>query len=287
MRVFNFGSINIDHVYRVASFVQLGETRSATSYQCFLGGKGANQSLALARAGAQVTHIGAVDRSSDWVIDMLRENGVDVGAIARLHTPTGHAVIQVDDSGENCILIEPGANAALDAQALEQVLSNAAKGDWLLLQNETSDILPAACLARRLGLSVAFNPAPFDPRTALEMLKYTTLLIANGGEFAALQKAVGENLPGDLDLLITHGEHGAEYRSGGDQLFVPARQVEVLDTTGAGDTFIGYFLASLCAGLDRITALERATAASALCIGTLGAAVSIPDARAVTTLLEH
>ncbi|MEM6985282.1 MAG: ribokinase [Pseudomonadota bacterium] len=285
MRVFNYGSINIDHVYRVPVFVQPGETRAVSSYQRFLGGKGANQSLALARAGASVAHVGAVDTDSEWVIDELRASGVEVDAIARIETPTGHAIIQVDDAGENCILIAAGANGCLDLESLDAVLRAADEQDWLLLQNETNQVVEAGRLAKQRGLKVAYNPAPFDADATAEMLPNLSLLIVNGSEFDALTASLGDALPSDIDLLITHGAQGAEIRADGDQLFVPARKVDVVDTTGAGDTFIGYFLASVGAGLDRVSALERATAASALCVGKAGAAVSIPSAEAVDKLL--
>ncbi|MEM9601671.1 MAG: ribokinase [Pseudomonadota bacterium] len=287
MRVYNFGSVNIDHVYRVAHFVQPGETRAVTSYHRFLGGKGANQSLALARAGAPVSHIGAVDHGSEWALDELQASGVDVSGIATVNTPTGHAIIQVDDSGENCILIEAGANARVSVDALKAHLGSAAAGDWLLLQNETNGVEDAARAACARGLSVAYNPAPFDAETAAAMLDHIALLIVNGSEFEALRATLGDAVPAQVDLLITHGEHGAEYRSRGDQIFVPARKVKAIDTTAAGDTFIGYYLASVSAGLDRVSALERAALASALCVSVAGAAVSIPTADAVSHFARH
>lgn len=286
MRIFNFGSINIDHVYRVGHFVQPGETLGVSSYQRFLGGKGANQSLALARAGAAVSHVGAVDVDSQWAVDYLQHDGVDSQWIATADTPTGHAIIQVDDSGENCILIDAGANATLDEQRVATVLASADPTDWVLLQNETSAVAATARLAADKGLPVAYNPAPFDADAVTAVLPHVRLLIVNGTEFEALSKTLEDALPSHLDLLITHGDVGAELRYDGEQIFVPALKVNAVDTTGAGDTFIGYYLASQLAGLDKVSSLERAAAASALCVSRAGAAESIPHAADVAKLLS-
>ncbi len=287
MPLLNVGSINIDHVYRVEQFVQPGETRAVASYQRFLGGKGANQSLALARAGADVRHLGAIDHNSDWVLDYLQSDGVDTRFVEKTDTPTGHAIIQVDDSGENCILIAAGANATIERDRVALALDHAQPSDWVLLQNETSAVADTAELAASRGLRVAYNPAPFDADTVSAMLPHLALLVVNGGEFEALTNAMQGDIPATTDLLITHGSVGAELRYDGEQIFVPAHKVNAIDTTGAGDTFIGYFLASQMAGMDRVTSLERAAAASALSVSRAGAAESIPHAAEVAKQLGN
>ena len=272
MKVINFGSLNIDLVYRVHEFVRPGETISASSFARFPGGKGLNQSIALARAGAPTLHAGAVGKDGDFLLDVLRESHVDCSAVALAPDfPSGHAVIQVADSGENSIVLYPGTNHRITCEIIDRALSRADAGDVLLLQNEISAIPEIMRKAAERRMRIFFNPAPMTEAVAAYPLELADTIIVNETEWEALKI---HPLPRKVNILKTLGARGALYN---DSIRVPARQVEkVVDTTAAGDTFIGYFIAELIRGGDIETAMEIASAASAWCIQRPGAAPSIP-----------
>ncbi len=275
MKVLNFGSLNIDLVYRVREFVRPGETISAQSFSRFAGGKGLNQSIALARAGAKVLHAGAVGKDGGLLLELLRENGVDHSLVATVEdTPTGHAVIQVADSGENSIVLYTGANHRIAGELIDRALAATEPGDILLLQNEISSMNDIMRRAAERGLRIFFNPAPMTKAVAEYPLELVDTLIVNETEAEALASC---RLPAGVNVLKTLGARGAVYN---DTIRVPAHRVEhVVDTTAAGDTFIGYFIAGLLRGDDVRFAMETASAASAWCIQRAGAATSIPYRR--------
>ncbi len=275
--IINFGSINIDYVYRVPHLVAPGETLAATSYSRHLGGKGANQSLAIARAGADVLHVGAINQKDDWTLQTLLESKVDVSNVALLDDePTGHAIISVDDNGENSILIVAGANGKLEGAQIDKALAGAKPGDWALLQHETNAVCEIATRCKRAGLQVAFNPAPFNAEATLTMLPQVDLLIVNETEAEQLRQALGGLTPKVPQLLTTLGARGAHLQTDSGRIDAQAFRLEARDTTGAGDTFIGYFLAGRALGLDDEAALKRASAAAAMSVTIAGAAESIP-----------
>ncbi|MCE6961034.1 ribokinase [Cereibacter sphaeroides] len=281
----NLGSINIDHVYRVPHLPAPGETLQATHHAMGLGGKGANQSVAAARAGARVLHVGGVGPEGIWARDALAAEGIDVGHVRVGAEPTGHAIIAVDPEGENAIIIHPGANRRLDAAQVEAALACAGPGDTLLLQNETSAQVEAAHRASSLGLRVIYSAAPFDVEAVQAVLPVVTLLVMNEGEAAALKAALGA-LP-EVDMIVTRGAKGAEWHSARAQpLFVPAVQVVPVDTVGAGDCFTGNLAAALDAGLPREAAMRRAAAAAAVQVTRQGAAAAMPTAAEVDALLR-
>ena len=285
MTVFNLGSINIDHVYRVPHLPAPGETLSALAYAQGLGGKGANQSVAAARAGAHAVHIGAIGPNSDWVLAELRGYGVDLAGVSVLAEPTGHAIINVDPGAENAIVIYPGANRAVTGAMVDSALAQAKSGDTLLIQNETSAQAEGAAIAAAKGLRVIYSAAPFDIAAVKAALPHTSLLVMNEIEAEQTRAALGALPP--LDCIITKGAQGAEWISAiAEPLFMPAFRVTPVDTTGAGDTFIGTLAAGLDLGLDRATAMRRASAASALQVTRPGAAQAIPGAEEVTAFLQ-
>ena len=272
MKVLNFGSLNIDFVYRVRQFVRPGETIAASGFAKFAGGKGLNQSIALARAGAKVIHAGAVGADGGFLLALLRENGVDCSAVEVVDgVSTGHALIQVADSGENAIVLHPGANHCISTELIERALGMAGQGDILLLQNEISGIIDIMGRARERGMRIFFNPAPMTDTVAAYPLEWVDTLIVNETEWEALT-ALSPSFGGNI--LKTLGAEGAVYN---EKIFVPARQVdEVVDTTAAGDTFIGYFIAESLAGRDAESAMRTAALASAWCVRHSGAEPSIP-----------
>lgn len=286
--IFNLGSINVDYFYRVPHFPAPGETLLSESYFKGLGGKGANQSIAIARAGGQVAHIGAIGEDALWARDILEDAGVDVAKIAVLETPTGHAIINVDDKGENCIVLFAGANIQVSEGQISAALALAKAGDWLLLQNEVSNGVFAAKLARAKGLKIAYVAAPFAASTVQEMLPHVDFLSVNAGEAAQVCAALGvseDEIPAEK-LLITRGADGITYRDGGHSYTQPVFPVTPVDTTGAGDTFTGYFLAELDAGKAPQEALRIAAAAAAIQITRVGTSEAIPLMAEVTGFIR-
>ncbi|MBB3140961.1 ribokinase [Halomonas organivorans] len=294
----NFGSINLDHFYRVPHLVAPGETLTSRDYRVGLGGKGANQSLAMARAGGQVRHWGRLGRQDAWARDLLFEAGVDVSAITLVDEPGGHAIIQVDDRGENAILLFPGANHGFTQDDLDARLRDTAPGDWLLAQNECNALPHVLNATRDRGLNVAFNPAPMTADVAALPLEACRLLFVNrgeaemltgepaGSEAEALLDALARRLP-DTETVLTLGGDGAWYQHGQTRHFQPPLPVTAVDTTGAGDTFIGYYLAAVQAGESPVACLARAAAAAALGVQRHGAAESIPRAAEVERWLRQ
>ena len=288
MAIWNLGSINIDHVYRLESLPKPGETLASRGYAQGLGGKGANQSVAAARAGAVTHHLGAMGTGDDWVRDRLAQAGVDMGHVARLaDQATGHAIILLDADAENAIVIHPGANRAIDEDALTQALSALTPADTLLIQNETNGQVAAARAAQEQGARVIYSAAPFDLDAVRSVLPHVSILAMNAGEAEQLFAGV----PGDLPvqgLLITRGADGAEYRdlTTGQVHEQPSFRVTPVDTTGAGDTFAGYFAAALDSGADIPSALRLASAAAAVKVTRAGAGDAIPTRTEVDAFLS-
>ncbi|SBS36683.1 Ribokinase [Marinomonas spartinae] len=295
MAIYNFGSINLDHLYQLDHFVRPGETMASDSYQCLLGGKGANQSVALAKAGADVKHVGAVHKNDAQILAQLSDLGVNTDLIAKLDVPTGHAIIQLNKEAENAIILFQGANHALTEEQVDQVLAQASSEDWVLLQNETNLIQYIMRQARAKGLKVAFNPAPMDAQLAKEVLPFVDLLIVNEVEAMDLigvndVDAAIDGLPKaypELAVLMTLGKAGVRYFNQDQNLFVEAFSVKAVDTTAAGDTFIGFCLSALMDQLDMKEVLTRACAASAICVTRMGASSAIPSISEVNEFLAE
>ncbi|WP_104491669.1 ribokinase [Paracoccus denitrificans] len=286
MTIYNLGSINIDHVYRLPALPRPGETLHAQSYAQGLGGKGANQSVAAARAGADVVHLGAMAASDGWVLGRLAEAGVQTSAIARLpDIATGHAIILVDTAGENSIVLHGGANLALPATLASGI--GFGPDDILLMQNETNLQAETAALARRAGARVIYSAAPFSIAALREVLPHVSILSVNEIEARDTFAAFGEDLPVE-GLLVTRGAEGAEFRDlrGGQAWHQPAFAVEAVDTTGAGDCFTGWFAAGLARGENPPTALRHAAAAAALQVTRRGAGDAMPDRTEVLAFLK-
>jgi ribokinase len=287
MAIYNLGSINIDHSYRMDHLPAPGETIAARTLQTGLGGKGANQSIAIARAGGAVRHIGAIGPEGQWTVDRLAADGVDVSHVARGEVPTGHAIIAVDDAAENAIILFPSANRQVTADQVGLAIRQANPGDWLLLQNETSAGVEAARLARGRGLKVCYCAAPFDPEAVRDILPFTDLLSVNEVEEAQLRAALPQGALDGIDRLVTYGSRGAAYMAGAAATRVDAFKVAPIDTTGAGDTFLGYALSGIDAGQPLDVALTRASAAAAIQVTRPGAAEAIPMGDEVDTFLAE
>jgi len=295
MRILNFGSINVDWVHRVECIAEPGQTIAASVCEQGPGGKGANQSMALARAGAAVWHAGCVGLDGQWLIDLLEAEGIDTSLIRMdKNLPTGHAMIQVDDQGQNAIVASQNANGAISDDAIVEAMDCFDPGDWLLVQNETNAIADIVQAGKQRGMRVAINPAPVN--TDIERviaMGLADFLIVNQSEAQALLKASPRQAV-DLavrmakhhqcDVLLTLGEYGALYVSGETVTRVAADVVDVVDTTAAGDTFIGYFLAGLADQMPLAANLERASRAATLCCQRAGAINAIPRLSLVDAL---
>lgn len=289
MKILDFGSVNIDHVYSVDHFVRPGETLSSLSYRRFSGGKGANQSIALARAGADVYHAGRIGADGTWLKGKLEESGVKTKYLDVCNTPTGHAIIQVSKSGENSIILFGGANQTIDGKFADSVLRKFREGDYLLLQNEISSTASIMEKASLLKLKIIFNPAPMNKDVLSYPLNLVDIFILNEIEGAELSGRCGaEKIIGGMTrkfpmalTILTLGSNGVAYMENGKIVRVPAFKVKAVDTTAAGDTFIGYFLASISKGVKTGDAICTACKASALCVTRHGAADSIPKLREV------
>lgn len=284
MTIWNLGSINADMVYDLPHLPAPGETLAALGLDRFLGGKGANMSVAAARAGSRVSHIGAVGQDGRWAKDRLTEYGVDTRFISEVDLPTGHAIIAVDAEGENLIILYPGANHALEVSDLGQALSSANTGDLLILQNETNAQVEAAQLGHRMGLTVCYAAAPFQAQAVKAVLPYLDFLILNEVEAEQLRQETGLSAA-DLPVrhvIVTLGSKGARYlQQGSDPVEFAAHKVQAVDTTGAGDTFTGYVLAGMDRGMPMEQAILQANRAAALMVTRHGTADVIPDLREV------
>lgn len=277
MTVFNLGSINIDHVYRVPHLPKPGETLAAADVSKGLGGKGANMSVAVVRGGSQCTHIGSIGVDGEWTSEILQELGVETSHIHKSN-PTGHAIINVDDAGENAIVIYPGANRSISASAPIAALAEAEPTDIFVCQNETNQQVEAAQIAKAKGLMVVYAAAPFDVEAVKAILPYTDMLVLNEIEAEQLVAGLGKSLS-DLpisDIVVTLGSKGCRWISGNNARSFPAQKVTPVDTTGAGDTFTGFLIAGMDQNLPIDQAIDFAGKAGALMVTRLGAATVIP-----------
>lgn len=285
MRILNFGSLNIDRVYKVEHFVRPGETISSRSYQCFPGGKGLNQSIAAARAGQRVYHAGTIGADGDMLEKVLLDGGVDTRYLRKTEGVTGHALIQVSGTGENCIILFPGSNESNDRDYIDSVLADFEEGDILMLQNEISNPDYLLRRGREKGMRIMLNPSPMDDYLRQADLTGVTWLMLNeteGHEMTgeeepkAILDRLTERYP-DLCVILTLGGDGAVCRLGKEEITQPCYPARAVDTTAAGDTFTGYFAAAMVEKKSLADALRLAACAAAIAVSREGAAVSIPE----------
>lgn len=277
MTVYCYGSINQDQIYALPHRLAPGETLAASSYRVELGGKGANQSAAAARAGAMVRHVGAVGPGGAEAA--LAAFGVDVQGVQLVAEATGHAIILLEPGGENSIVIHPGANWAADVEQAKAALDGAEIGDLLLLQNETAHAAEMAEHAVGLGMEVIYSAAPFESAAAESVLPFTNILVVNVVEAQQLQAALGvpfEDLPVET-VIVTKGAEGASWHARGTpEIHAPARAGQVVDTTGAGDCFAGALAAALDEAMLPQDAMRFAAAAAGLQVTRAGTAGAMP-----------
>lgn len=285
MAVINIGSLNLDYVYGVDHIILPGETEAAASRQVFLGGKGINQSIALAKAGAEVWHGGLIGPGGQPFLEACREYGVHADFIRQVDAPDGHTIIQVDRHGQNSILLYGGTNQMLTEAFVDEILDHFSPEDILLLQNEVNLLPYIVERAYAKGMQIALNPSPFNEKlNAVDLSKIQILL---------LNEVEGQQLTGSAEpeeildrlqrrypqarLVLTLGKAGAIYAGEGRRLHQLAFSVQAVDTTAAGDTFTGYFLAGLLEKLPMEQVLARSARAAAIAVTRPGAVPSIPN----------
>ena len=294
MKILNFGSCNIDYVYSMDHIVGIGETETTYKLETFPGGKGLNQSIAVAKAGAKVYHAGCIGSGGDMLTDILLENGVDVSFLCKTDEKNGHAIIQVSAAGENSIFLYPGSNEMVSKEHIDFVLKNFNKGDIILLQNEINNVEYIVEKACQKKMCIIFNPSPFNERIDKIDFNKLTYIILNEVEAKAISGcdiheeslAYIKNKYPNLKVMLTLGSNGCIYTDGLCEIYQPSFKVDAVDTTAAGDTFTGYFVAELSKGTDYQKILKIASAASAIAVSRKGAAPSIPDKSEVLSSLE-
>lgn len=284
MKVLNIGSMNLDLVYRVDHIVQPGETEASVSMNTFLGGKGMNQSVALAKAGVEVYQGGMIGEDGQPFLDACAEYGVRADFIRKVEGKSGHAVIQIDSSAQNCILLYGGANQMLTEAYVDEVLSHFGSGDILLLQNEVNLLPYIVEKAYEKGMQIALNPSPFNEKlSAVDMTKISIFLLneVEGNQVTGLTVPEEiivkmQELYPHAKIVLTLGKDGAVYADGEERFFQPIFPVKAVDTTAAGDTFTGYFLAGLAEGMAIPEILKMSAKASSIAVSRAGAVPSIP-----------
>lgn len=286
MKILNFGSLNIDYVYDVEHFVKKGETISSKGLNVFPGGKGLNQSIAIKRAGIDVYHAGVVGEDGTFLISTLENAGVNTEYIfVSNKARTGNAIIQRDATGDNSIILYPGANRRIEIEYIDKVLSNFGEGDYLVLQNEISNLDYIIKRASLMGMKIVLNPSPMDELVLSLDLSLIDYFILNEYEASVLLKEeyVGRECVSKLkerfkkaSILLTLGSRGAIFMKDTLIYEVSGVKVKAVDTTAAGDTFTGYFVAGLIKELDVEANLSLANKAAAIAVTRNGAATSIP-----------
>lgn len=296
-KVLNFGSLNIDMVYKMPHIVRAGETLSSTELNHYCGGKGLNQSIALARclgSEFEVYHAGMVGSDGDMLIDTLKENNVNCSYLKKSDGLSGHAIIQVEEKGQNCIILNGGTNKKIDVAMIEQVLANFDENDIIILQNEISNMNTIIELAYNKSIPIAINPSPIDDDILKIDLSKITYFIINeieGNEYTGLTQPVAicdkllEIAP-DIKVVLTIGKDGVVYKDSENFHTHGIYEVKVVDTTAAGDTFLGYFVGSIFTGSSIPEALKRASVASAYAVSRSGAFPSIPTIEEVLIGLD-
>ena len=285
MKVLNFGSLNVDYVYRVDHMVRPGETLSTQSLEVFLGGKGFNQSVALAKAGAPVYHAGLIGEDGGGFLLACKEYGIDAKWVRTVEGKSGHTIIQIDRQGQNCILLHGGSNQAIREAYIDEVLEDFAPGDILVVQNEISSMPYLIDRAYQRGMQIVLNPSPFNEGVQACHLEKVTYFLLNEIEGEQL---TGETAPDRIlecilsrypaaKVVLTLGKAGAQYGAAGERYAQGICTVgETVDTTAAGDTFTGYFVAGILEGLAVPDNLKRCALASGIAVSRKGASPSIP-----------
>lgn len=284
MKVLNFGSLNIDYVYQVDHIVRSGETISSKQLELHNGGKGLNQSIAMRHAGIDVYHAGMIGDDGENLLNICRENGIHTDFIKKTQERTGNAIIQVDKEGQNSIVLFAGANRQNTREFVDMVLSHFGKGDVVVLQNEINLVDYVIDRASEREMIIVLNPSPFDEsirQYPLDKVDYFFVNEIEGEQLTGeksthrIMEVFQKKFPNG-NLILTLGDQGAWFSGNQGKLYQTSSRVKAVDTTSAGDTFTGFFLAALLKGKTREEQLEMASVAAGIAVSRKGAADSIP-----------
>lgn len=294
-----FGSVNLDYVYEVDHIVNIGETLSSTSRELCIGGKGLNQAIALSKAGCDTYFAGAIGKTEkDKIVEFFTKNKVNTDNLNSLDVLSGHTIIQIDKNGNNCIILYAGANHKISLEQINDTLNNFEKGDWLILQNEINHLDLIINQAKKRGLVICLNASPISGNLTKELISLCDCLIINEVEGALLsgidcikdpEKALKflHDIYHGLPICLTLGTKGAYSIEQEKIEYCEAFDVKAIDSTGAGDTFLGFYIGSLIGGVKNKEAMVIASAAAALSVQKKGAAVSIPHLNEVKNFLDE
>ena len=290
MKILSFGSLNIDYVYAVPHFVKKGETLSAKELNVYTGGKGLNQSIALARAGVETYQAGAIGTDGMFLLEQLKEAGVKTDLVKILDdVRTGNAIIQNDDEGDNCIVLFGGANQAITKEQVDEVFKDFTNEDYLLIQNEINELSYIVEKAKEEGMKIILNPSPMNEKIMKLPLDQIDYFILNEIEaMQILEMDKPEEIDGkyiasllhekfkDATIVLTLGSEGSVCISDDEYVEQSIYKVKAIDTTAAGDTYTGYFIAGILNGKTIKESMDIASKASAIAVTRQGAAPSIP-----------
>lgn len=291
MKVLSFGSLNIDYVYTVPHFVKKGETLSAKELNVYTGGKGLNQSIALSRAGVNTYMAGAIGTDGVFLLDNLKEAGVNTDHVKILkEVRTGNAIIQNDADGDNCIILYGGANQSITKEQINEVFADFSKEDYVLLQNEINNLPYIVEKAKQVGMKIILNPSPMNEKIMelpLDQIDYFLLNEVEAMQILQMEepeeidgKYIGsllhEKFP-DAIIVLTLGGDGSICIFGDEYVEQSIYKVDTVDTTAAGDTYTGYFIAGILNGKTIKESMDTASKASAIAVSRQGAAPSIPS----------
>lgn len=290
MKILSFGSLNIDYVYSVPHFVKKGETLSAKELNVYTGGKGLNQSIALARAGVETYQAGAIGTDGMFLLEQLKEAGVKTDLVKILDdVRTGNAIIQNDDEGDNCIVLFGGANQAITKEQVDEVFKDFTNEDYLLIQNEINELSYIVEKAKEEGMKIILNPSPMNEKIMelpLDQIDYFILNEIEAMQILEMDKP--EEIDGkyiasllherfkDATIVLTLGSEGSVCISDDEYVEQSIYKVKAIDTTAAGDTYTGYFIAGILNGKTIKESMDIASKASAIAVTRQGAAPSIP-----------
>lgn len=280
MKILSFGSLNIDYVYSVPHFVKKGETLSAKELNVYTGGKGLNQSIALARAGVETYQAGAIGTDGMFLLEQLKEAGVKTDLVKILDdVRTGNAIIQNDDEGDNCIVLFGGANQAITKEQVDEVFKDFTNEDYLLIQNEINELSYIVEKAKEEGMKIILNPSPMNEKIMKLPLDQIDYFILNEIEaMQILEMDKPEEIDGkyiasllherfkDATIVLTLGSEGSVCISDDEYVEQSIYKVKAIDTTAAGDTYTGYFIAGILNGKTIKESMDIASKASAIAV---------------------
>lgn len=287
MKILSFGSLNVDLVYKVPHVVAKGETLSSTAVNTYPGGKGLNQSIALGKAGAEVYHAGAIGEDGKFLVECLEDAGVNTKFVKVLpNMKSGHAIIQNTEDGDNCIILFGGANQAITREQVDEVLAEFESGDFVILQNEINELKYIVEQAHAKGMQVVLNPSPMNAvinDLPLEYVSYFLLNEIEAGQILGetvedpdvIIAKLAERFP-NAKVVLTLGGDGSAFSDGKQVVRQGIYKVKTVDTTAAGDTFTGYFIAGEAKGQAVELSMDMAAKAAAITVSRPGAGVAIP-----------